>query len=78
LKIFEHTPDPNEILPISNRPETIYGAVVPFLIISWFAVGMRIWVRLRVMRDIGWDDFFVVLAGCSNTVASALVINCKC
>jgi hypothetical protein len=26
------------------------------------------------MRDLGWDDFFVVLAGIMNTVASALVL----
>jgi hypothetical protein len=35
---------------------------------------MRLWVRWRVMRDLGWDDFFVVLAGIMNTVASALVL----
>ena len=77
LQIFAYQPDPNEPLPISNRPETIYGAVVPFLIISWCAICMRIYVRSRIMRDLGWDDLFVVLAACSNTAASALVLYCE-
>jgi hypothetical protein len=76
LQIFAHKPDPNEPLPVSNRPETIIGAIIPFLVLSWLAIALRIWVRSRVMRDLGWDDFFVILAGCSNTAASALVIAC--
>lgn len=57
-----NAPDPNERLPVSNREETIYGATVPFLVLSWVAVGLRMWVRLRRIREPGWDDFFVVLA----------------
>lgn len=57
-----HAPDPNEPIPISNRRETIYGVTVPFLLLSWAAVGLRLWVRFRVMREPGWDDLFVVLA----------------
>ncbi|KAF2677194.1 hypothetical protein K458DRAFT_481444 [Lentithecium fluviatile CBS 122367] len=69
-----HAPDPNEPLPISNRKETIYGAIIPFLLVSWVAIGLRMWVRFRIMREPGWDDFFVVLAGCLNTAATTLVL----
>ena len=29
------------------------------------------------MRDLGWDDYFVVFAACLNTTASALVLTCE-
>jgi hypothetical protein len=70
-------PDPNEPIPLSNRKETIYGAVIPFFLIAWFAIGMRMWVRIRIMREPGWDDFLVVVAGIFNTVATGFVLSCK-
>jgi hypothetical protein len=30
-------------------------------IASWVCVSMRLWVRLKIVRAPGWDDFFVVL-----------------
>jgi hypothetical protein len=29
---FAKAPDPDERLPISNRPETVYGSTIPFLV----------------------------------------------
>lgn len=29
---IEKAPDPYEPLPISNRPETVYGSTIPFLV----------------------------------------------
>ncbi|KAF1960459.1 hypothetical protein CC80DRAFT_294371 [Byssothecium circinans] len=72
--MIANAPDPNEELPISNRPETLYGSVIPFIILSWTAIGMRMFVRLRVMRDPGWDDYLVILAGCLNTAAASFVL----
>ena len=46
-------------------------------VVTWFAVLMRFWVRLRIMREPGWDDALVLLAAILNTVATALVITCK-
>jgi hypothetical protein len=31
-EMLRHAPDPNETLPIANRPETIWGTTVPFLV----------------------------------------------
>ncbi|KAF2642350.1 hypothetical protein P280DRAFT_467718 [Massarina eburnea CBS 473.64] len=60
---------------MSNRVATIYGATIPFLVISWAAVLMRLWVRFRIMRDPGWDDYLVVLASCLNSMAAIFVMH---
>lgn len=33
-----------------------------FKIVTWFAVLFRFWVRFRIVREPGWDDFFVILS----------------
>ncbi|KAF1934771.1 hypothetical protein EJ02DRAFT_439661 [Clathrospora elynae] len=70
---LSHPPDPNEPLPMSNRKATIFGTIVVFLAISWLAVVFRLWVRLRVVKEIGWDDVFVVAAQSLNTAAAVVV-----
>lgn len=46
-------------------------------VITWIAVLMRFWVRLRIMREPGWDDALVLLAAILNTAATTLVIVCE-
>jgi hypothetical protein len=47
--------------PLANRKETILGWVITFLIVSWVCVSFRLYVRLKIVRAPGWDDFFVGL-----------------
>ncbi|KAF2707096.1 hypothetical protein K504DRAFT_436333 [Pleomassaria siparia CBS 279.74] len=61
-QLLANPPDANEPQPLYNRRETIMGATIPFLIISYMAVLFRVYVRIKIIRDPGWDDFFVVLA----------------
>ncbi|KAF9693665.1 hypothetical protein EKO04_008337 [Ascochyta lentis] len=72
-EMIQKAPDPHEPLPLSNRKETIYGLTIPFLVVTWIAVLFRLWVRCRVVREPGWDDFFVVLSAVSNTAATITV-----
>lgn len=51
----------NEPKPFTNEPATLIGFVVSFLAVSWLFVCFRLYVRIRVLRTPGWDDFFVVL-----------------
>ncbi|KAH7084880.1 hypothetical protein BKA63DRAFT_4610 [Paraphoma chrysanthemicola] len=73
MALLANPPDPNEPLPTANRRETMYGTTLSFLIVSWMAVLFRLWVRLKIVREPGWDDLFVVLAAMCNTAASACV-----
>ncbi|KAL6706100.1 hypothetical protein ACN47E_006016 [Coniothyrium glycines] len=71
--MLRNPPDPNEPQPLSNRKETIYGATIAFLALSWMAVLFRLWVRFRILREPGWDDFFVLVSAIINTVATVCV-----
>ncbi|KZM19228.1 uncharacterized protein EKO05_0007362 [Ascochyta rabiei] len=72
-EMIQKAPDPHEPLPLSNRKETIYGSIIPFLVVTWIAVVFRLWVRFRIVREPGWDDFFVILSALSNTAATITV-----
>ncbi|KAH6639686.1 hypothetical protein C7974DRAFT_136906 [Boeremia exigua] len=73
MEMVEKAPDPYEPLPLSNRPETIFGTTIPFLIATWIAVFFRLWVRFRVVKEPGWDDLLVVIAAIFNTAATIIV-----
>ncbi|KAF1975955.1 hypothetical protein BU23DRAFT_502511 [Bimuria novae-zelandiae CBS 107.79] len=73
-EMLMNAPDPNEMLPVSNRPATLWGTTLPFLILTWVAVCLRFWVRLRIMREPGWDDALVLLAVLLNTAATVFVL----
>ncbi|KAI4696592.1 uncharacterized protein J4E88_000769 [Alternaria novae-zelandiae] len=68
-----HAPDPDEELPLSNRRATMFGTTLTFLIIAWFAVFFRLYVRIRVVKELGWDDAFVFLAQSLNTAATVVM-----
>jgi hypothetical protein len=51
----------DEPRPLSNDPGCLIGFTVTFLALSWIFVCARLFVRLRVVRNPGWDDVFVIL-----------------
>ncbi|KAF2279130.1 uncharacterized protein EI97DRAFT_456523 [Westerdykella ornata] len=57
--------------PPLNRPETILGVVISFVVLANIAIALRLYVRIRA-RLLGWDDLFVVLAGIAVTIGSSL------
>jgi hypothetical protein len=71
IEMMENPPDPNEPLPLSNRLEVAVGVSVPFLTLSLLAVCLRLYTRLHVVRQPGWDDAFVILAAVFNVVAQS-------
>ncbi|KAF9739542.1 hypothetical protein PMIN01_02176 [Paraphaeosphaeria minitans] len=67
--IYDHPPDPNDPKPIYNEPETIYGATLPFHILTWVAIALRVYMRYRVVRAPGWDDLLITISGVFNLAA---------
>ncbi|KAF2735823.1 hypothetical protein EJ04DRAFT_179467 [Polyplosphaeria fusca] len=65
----EH-PD-NANLPVVNRPETVLGTTITFIVVAFIAICLRLYVRFRA-RLWGWDDLFVFLAGASTAVGSSI------
>lgn len=35
---------------------------MPFQVLSWAAVALRLYTRFRIVRAPGWDDLFIFLA----------------
>ncbi|KAG9190526.1 hypothetical protein G6011_08614 [Alternaria panax] len=68
-----HAPDPDEPLPLSNRSATMFGTTLTFLIVAWCAVIFRLWVRIKIVKEVGWDDGFVLLAQFLNTAATIVM-----
>ncbi|KAF1966066.1 hypothetical protein BU23DRAFT_603768 [Bimuria novae-zelandiae CBS 107.79] len=58
--LYAHPPDHNDPIPASNRPAAIYGATLPFHILTWAAVAFRLYTRYRVVREPGWDDYLII------------------
>ncbi|KAK8089625.1 hypothetical protein PG997_004586 [Apiospora hydei] len=47
--------------PLANKKSTILAVVITFMFFSWTCVSSRLWVRFKIIRDPGWDDFCVVM-----------------
>ncbi|KAF2713400.1 hypothetical protein K504DRAFT_498217 [Pleomassaria siparia CBS 279.74] len=71
LMDYAHPVDDGYV-PVINRPETIRGVTISFLILAWIAISLRLFARVKD-RLWGWDDLFVFLAGMAVTVGSTLI-----
>ncbi|TDZ25661.1 hypothetical protein Cob_v001266 [Colletotrichum orbiculare MAFF 240422] len=68
----------DEGLPAANRKSTIIAVIASFMVLAWFCVGLRLYVRFRVMRAPGWDDLVVVMAlltGSASGIGLSLTTN---
>lgn len=50
------------MLPLEGRSQTIFVVTTIFLGISFIAVCLRCFVRLKIVRAFGWDDTLMVFA----------------
>jgi hypothetical protein len=50
------------MLPLHGRSESIFIVTTTFLGISFIAVCLRCFVRLKIVKAFGWDDTFMVFA----------------
>lgn len=56
-----------QAVPVVNRPETIRGLAIALMAIAWLCVLARLYIRLRIVRALGWDDLFIMLAMATTT-----------
>lgn len=50
------------MFPLEDRSLTIFIVTLVFLIVSFIAVALRCFVRLRLVKAFGWDDALMVFA----------------
>ncbi|KAK4209284.1 hypothetical protein QBC37DRAFT_378203 [Rhypophila decipiens] len=60
--------------PWTNEPSVLIGFVTAFLTLSWIFVGLRLYVRLRVVRMTGLDDLLVFLYLIFTSAASVVYL----
>lgn len=63
------------MLPLEGRSEAIFIVTTVFLGISFIAVCLRCFVRLRLVKAFGWDDALMVFA---MVLFTFLFLGCIC
>ncbi|KAI1095443.1 hypothetical protein F5B19DRAFT_345130 [Rostrohypoxylon terebratum] len=66
MTAYDNSKEPR---PIFNYPATVYGLVIPFMVVSTICVALRLYSRIR-LQCLGWDDFLIVLFRISATIGS--------
>ncbi|EKG15959.1 hypothetical protein MPH_06925 [Macrophomina phaseolina MS6] len=61
-------------IPVVNRGITIRASSIVCMLVAEIAVGLRLWSRWKLVRALGWDDFFVTMAGLC-TLFGAITLN---
>ncbi|KAI2625475.1 hypothetical protein GGS21DRAFT_303671 [Xylaria nigripes] len=63
----------HEIPSVFNSRTTVEGILIPFTVLSWICVTLRIWTRFR-LQCLGWDDLFVVIFRVSGMVGTVFTL----
>ncbi|KAF3007729.1 hypothetical protein E8E13_009793 [Curvularia kusanoi] len=69
--MMKDPPNADVPIPPSNHYSTACGVSIPFCVLSMVAVGLRLFTRMKIVRQLGWDDFFVAIAAVFNIIALA-------
>lgn len=52
---------------MDDRSGPIWGVGIAFFVITWTAVGLRIWVRAGIIKSFGLDDWTMLVTQLFNT-----------
>ena len=44
-----------------RRAQVTFGLVVALLVLGYITVALRLWVRLCITKNPGWDDITIVI-----------------
>jgi hypothetical protein len=56
-------------------PQQLYGVAVSLLVITWTAALARAYVRVYLLRSVGWDDWTLIPAQICYTVQCFYMIS---
>lgn len=51
----------SDVAHLGSRPKTMIDTAIAFLVMTWTAVLLRVYVRAWMIRSFGWDDALMVL-----------------
>jgi hypothetical protein len=60
---------------LGSIPQQLYGVAVSLLVITWTAALARAYVRVYMLRSVGWDDWTLIPAQICYTVQCFYMIS---
>jgi hypothetical protein len=66
---------PPTLYGLGSIPEQLYGVAISLLVITWTAALARAYVRVCMLRSVGWDDWTLIPAQICYTVQCAFMIS---
>jgi hypothetical protein len=60
---------------LGSIPQQLYGVAVSLLVITWTAALARAYVRVSLLRSVGWDDWTLIPAQICYTVQCAYMVS---
>ncbi|RDW64448.1 uncharacterized protein DSM5745_09859 [Aspergillus mulundensis] len=58
---------------VENRGWVLYAVSWPLFGLALLIIALRLWVRARIVRSVGWDDAFIILAFVCALINTVLV-----
>ena len=49
-------------LPDDNHNVQIIGGTAVTTIVAMILVSLRFWIRVKIIRSVGWDDYWILAA----------------
>ena len=62
---------PTPLPPDENRAHILLGVMITCLTLSVTFIALRIWVRLTMVKQLGLDDWFMIVALVSAPLAAS-------
>jgi len=59
------------IPPTKNGPRALIAVCATLLPLATLLVGLRVWVRLRILKSWGWDDWAILASLVGSTFSSS-------
>ncbi|THV97073.1 hypothetical protein D6C77_04301 [Aureobasidium pullulans] len=64
----------SRMLELKHTLLPMFQVSVAFLVLAWFAVSLRVYVRASILRSFHWDDWLILLTLCVFTACCACLI----
>jgi len=49
-------------LAVLLKAVPILGVAISFLAVAWISLGLRLWTRAGIVRNMGYDDWTIIVA----------------
>ena len=73
--LFSHFCHQN-FVPMEDRGHELFAVSIPFLVLSWVTMGLRVYVRVGMLKSFGIDDWAMAVTLVSLIYIPILLYTC--